>query len=210
VNLKYSGLNCQGRAICHKIPNLVAVKMLAAILLFAIFLFNWVGYRVLNEFMDGEASERLESRIDHRLYDVAQLISVKIPVTQLSYYNNSNLFERVNGQIEINGMPYQYVQRRIFNDSLEILCLPNQLALQLRRSGDEYFKLVNDIQRSTGSRPGSRSGSSRSFFADPYTITHLFQIEERAFTSILRPHPSSTRIRTVFLSADERPPTVLS
>lgn len=160
--------------------------------------------------MDDNASGRLETRIDHRQYDESQLLSIKIPITHLSYYNNSVSFERVDGQIELNGIPYQYVQRRIYNDSLELLCIPNQVALQLRMSRDEYFKLVNDIQRSTGSRPGSRSGVTKTFIADPYTVTHLFELGERAFTLVVRPPSTFVNIHPVFLSTDERPPETLS
>lgn len=156
--------------------------------------------------MDGAASGRLASRIDRQQYDVSQLISIKVPVTHLSYYNNSGSFERVDGQIEINGIPYQYVQRRIFNDSLELLCIPNQMALRLRMSRDEYFKLVNDIQRSAGSRPGSHPVNTKSFIADPYTVTHLLQIGEREFTVVDRPHPSFAHLHSIYLSTDERPP----
>src|ERR1700733_8110979 len=104
-----------------------------------ILLFNWLGYRVLNDFMQDRANLQLQSQLDLRHYDESQLVSFKMPATSLAYYNNSAIFERVDGQIEINGIPYQYVKRRIYNDSIEFLCIPNQTALKLRVSGEDYF-----------------------------------------------------------------------
>src|SRR5580698_3798791 len=100
-----------------------------------ILLFNWFGYRVLNDLMQDRSNLQLQSQLDLRHYDESQLITIKLPAAHLSYFNNSAVFERVDGQIEINGIPYQYVKRRIYNDSLELLCIPNQMALKLRISG---------------------------------------------------------------------------
>jgi hypothetical protein len=69
-----------------------------------------------------KADRELETRLDENRYDESQLISIKVPVTHLSYYNTSDQFERVDGNIEFGGIQYKYVKRRIFNDSLEVLC----------------------------------------------------------------------------------------
>lgn len=142
--------------------------------------------------MQDKASRRLEAQLDRRHYDESQLISIKVPVTHLSYYNNSAVFERVDGQIEINGIPYQYVKRRIYNDSLELLCIPNQTALKLRASGDDYFKLVNRI--------------IKNFEVDSYTITGLFRIKDRDFTVIARINHFFVRLPSAPAATAERPP----
>ena len=69
-----------------------------------ILLFNLAGYRLLNGLLQDRAGAQLQSRVDRHQYDLSQLISVKFPVTHLSYYNNSPSFERMDGQIEINGV----------------------------------------------------------------------------------------------------------
>ena len=152
------------------------MRTLAAILLWGIFLFNWVGYRVVNNFMQQEATRQLEAQLDNSQYDESQLISFKVPLTHLSYYNHSNTFERVDGQIEVNGIPYQYVKRRICNDSLELLCIPNKMALLLRLSRDEYFRAINDIQRSHRDQQPAHPGVIKSFVSDPYTLISSFQL----------------------------------
>ena len=165
-----------------------------------ILLFNLAGYRLLSSFLQERADVQFQSRVDRQQYDPGQLISVKVPVTHLSYYNNSPEFERVDGRIEIDGVPCEYVERRIFNDSLEFLCLPNQAALTIRVSGDDYFKLVNDKQ------PDSKPGNQKSFAGDPYTVTEAFRFSALAFAVVVLTSPHFVRIPAIALSVDERPP----
>jgi hypothetical protein len=180
------------------------LKTAAAILLSGILLFNWFGYRVLNDFLQNRADLQLQSQLDLRHYDESRLISIKLPATHLSYCNNSAIFERVDGQIEINGVPYQYVKRRIYNDSIELLCVPNQMALKLRLSGEDYFKLINDIQRSPH---GQGHPMLTKFFAvDPYTAPVPFLMGDLSYTLIGRIDVFSARLPSPPGAETERPP----
>lgn len=172
----------------------MGLRKFAAILLVGILLFDSVGYRALNRLMQYRASQQLELRLDRQQYDESQLISIKVPTTHLAYYNNSTTFERVDGQIEINGVICQYVKRRIYNDSLELLCIPNHKAMQLRAVGKDRLKLIADLEQSP----------------DYYIVTHIFRLKERAF-SVLKQQPFFlVHIPFAFLFADERPPDLKS
>ena len=168
-----------------------------------ILLFNLAGYRLLSGFLQGRADMQLQARVDRRQYDLSQLISVRVPVTHLSYYNNSPEFERVDGRIDIDGVPCEYVERRIFNDSVEYLCLPNQAALKIRVSGDDYFKLVNDKQ------PDSKPGVQKGFVGDPYTVTEAFRFNKLSFAAVVLTGPHFVCLPSVALSVDERPPVFI-
>ena len=156
--------------------------------------------------MQDRSNLQLQSQLDLRHYDETQLVSIKLPATQLSYYNNSAVFERVDGQIEINGIPYQYVKRRIYNDSIELLCIPNRMALNLRLSGEDYFRLINDIQRSQQGQ-GHPGGATKFFAVDPYTATHPFRIGDLSFILIggADDHFSTNLLSPPGIAA-ERPP----
>ena len=112
-----------------------------------ILFFNWYGYQLLSNYWQDRADRRLEASFDKSNFDESQLISLKVPLTSLSYYNSSNGFERVDGQIEIGGVHYKYVKRRIFQDSLELLCIPNLTAMQLQTAKNDFFRQVNDLQQ---------------------------------------------------------------
>jgi hypothetical protein len=153
--------------------------------------------------MQDRVNMQLESQLDRRNYDESQLISIKLPATHLAYYNNSAAFERVNGQVEIDGVPYKYVKRRIYNDSIELLCIPNQMALNLRISADDYFKLINDIQRS---RQGQEHPATKFFAVDPYTITDPPGLGNPSLALVARIDDFPARLLSRPAAATERPP----
>jgi len=96
--------------------------------------------------MEERNNSRLEAQFDDNNYNESDLISLKVPATHLYYYNTSRSFERVDGQIEIKGVLYKYVKRRLYNDSVELLCIPNIGSMQLRNAKDNFFKTANDLQ----------------------------------------------------------------
>jgi maltodextrin utilization protein YvdJ len=127
---------------------------------------------LLISFIEDKSDAQLESRLDENNYDDSQLISITIPVTKLSYYNNSILFERVDGQLEINGVQYKYVKRRLYNDSVELMCIPNQTAIRLSNAKNDFFKVINDIQHKENRKTGS--GLSKNISADYLTFNQHF------------------------------------
>ncbi|HLY71955.1 MAG TPA: hypothetical protein VKR53_19610 [Puia sp.] len=145
------------------------MKQVASILLLSILFFNWIGYRFFASYMEDKANARLESRLDNDNYDESQLISIKVPANHLAYYNNSKQFERVDGAVEINGIQYQYVKKRLYNDSFEYLCIPNNDVTKLRTARDDFFKLVNDLQQQgPGKKSAPDTNTSKNFLADYY------------------------------------------
>ncbi len=122
------------------------MKKAAAILLLAIFTFNIFGYRLLYTYLSDNADTTLETVLDEEQYDEADLISIKEP-TNMPYYTNSKNFQRINGEVKSNGIIYKYVKYRIYNDSLEMLCIPNVAKMHILNSRDEFFKLANDFQQ---------------------------------------------------------------
>jgi len=172
--------------------------------------FNWYGYRILTSWLEVRADHQLEARLDINSYDESQLISVKVPSTHLAYYNSSTQFERVDGQINIGGVRYKYVKRRFFNDSLEVLCIPNQAAMRLQTAKNDFFKGVNDIRQDNGQskKPASAPGSSKNFSSTDYYTTHeLVTLGDRWFIRLPQSLDRTTSlVRSLLLSTDEQPP----
>lgn len=146
------------------------MRKLAAILLGSLFLFNWVGYRALHEYLQDRATRQLQAKLDNAQYQPDQLLHLKVPTTHLSYFNQSDGFEPIEGRIDIGGVPYQYVGRRIVNDSAEYLCIPNRQALSLRNSQDNYFSLVNALGNQQKDPKGAENHSNQNFFGDPFEL----------------------------------------
>jgi hypothetical protein len=137
------------------------MRKLAAIALLGIFVFNLFGYKLFVSFMVNNANQTLETALDKNNYNEEDLISIKKP-TNLPYYNNTKDFTRAYGEVEMNGVLYTYVKSRIYNDSLEMLCIPNTSKQQLLNSKDNFTSVVFDLQKDTNKKSGE-SGKTFSF-----------------------------------------------
>jgi hypothetical protein len=184
------------------------LKKLAAILLIGILCFNWYGYQIVSSWLESRADRQLEARLDGNNYDESQLLSLKVPASHLSYYNSSTQFERVDGQIEIGGVQYKYVKRRLFNDSLEYLCIPNQASMRLQTARNEFYKLVNDLQHNgQGKKSDSHPGSSKSLSsADYYAVHDLILVNDLPFITLPRTAMEVPAITSSYAFTLEQPP----
>jgi hypothetical protein len=180
------------------------MKKTVTVLMAILLLFNWFGYRVFICIIERNANIRLEADLDNEQYDESQLLSIKVPVTYLPYYNYSSTFVRVDGQIEIEGVQYKYVKRRIYNDSLEVLCLPNKAAMNLRNSANEFFRFANDLQ--TEKKSGGRSSSLKNISPDYYTVNSSFRLSNHFISIDQCFHFRSDSLESPFILTSEQPP----
>jgi hypothetical protein len=127
------------------------LKKTACILLIGIFFFNCVGYRIVLSCMEDTATARLEDRIDAGDYDEGQLIEVKIPMN-LPYNSSWSDYETYYGETEYNGEHYQYVKRKLSNDTLFLLCIPNEEKTQINAAKVDFFKTLNNLPMEGGSQ----------------------------------------------------------
>lgn len=149
------------------------LRQTAAILFLLVHLFNIGGYRFLFDKFEQQASHTLVAQLDNEQYSDDQLIEMKVPLS-LPYTTNSSSFERFNGEILIDGVHYNYVKRKVWNDTLIVLCIPNHQKMKLNSAKDQFFSLVNDLDQKSEKTPISKHGISKS-------ITSDFQIQENQF-----------------------------
>ncbi|GAO45271.1 hypothetical protein [Flavihumibacter petaseus] len=186
------------------------VKKLAAILLCAVLLFNWVGYRFFFNYVESSTSQRLNTQLDEDIYNESELITIKIPVQGLPYYTNSPVFDRVKGSITIGGLNYQYVEKRIYNDSVEMRCIPNAQATHISNARDAFFQMVADLQQTNSSgkhAPVKPTISLKTFLPDCVVMETRYLFEPSYF-QIQKHYPDySDHLPVSFLSSPEHPPT---
>jgi hypothetical protein len=172
-------------------------------------MFNWVGFRLFTAYMEGRVNNDLEARLDGNSYDESELISIKVPAIHMGYYINSSQFERVDGQMEIGGIEYKYVKSRLFNDSLELMCIPNHAIMSLQTAKDDFFRLVNDLQQAGQSKKAdSHPGGSKNFSIDVYTVHELFKMNDLYCTSSKWSIHDCVRFSSFFSPTAEQPPEV--
>lgn len=134
------------------------LKKIASILLLSLLVFNWCGYRWVINVMQQKADARLEAMLDKSDYDESQLIEIRVPLN-MPYQTDWASFERYDGELEVNGIHYKYVKRKVENGQLVLKCIPNQAKQKLEIAKGDFVKMSSDIQQDNSAK---KSGSSHS------------------------------------------------
>lgn len=117
------------------------MKKLTAIFFLLIVVFNFYGYRLLINYMQLQQTNYLAQKLDRQLYNDYELISIKTTLN-LPYYSSSPEFERTYGSITIDGIDYEYVKKRVYKDTLELLCIPNHEKTKMQWVTNELTKIL--------------------------------------------------------------------
>ena len=181
------------------------MKKLIAILFLVVLLFNIVGYKFVANYFEQKATSDLQVSVDHMNYKESDLISFKLHLN-LPYISSNSDFESVEGNIDINGINYQYVKKRFYNDTLEILCVPNFTKTIIEESKNDYAKQLNEIATSNNSKKSSSNQIVKANFSD-FTQDHHFDINQPVLATKLK-HESNPIIVSNFnfLHSLEQPP----
>jgi hypothetical protein len=133
------------------------LKKTAAILLLALFTFNWFGYQLFSIYLQNRVTSQLDRKLDTDEYEEQDLVAITIPVS-VPYQNSRPDFERCYGEIEISGKHYTYVKRRFINDSLILLCLPNTEKNNIVKAKNSFYKLVNGLHSASSEKSTGKTG----------------------------------------------------
>jgi hypothetical protein len=137
--------------------RLTDLKKITALFFIILFLFNLFGYRLVVEYMQAKVSDQLEARLNNNLYSDSQLIELKVPI-HLPYQTSWADYQRYDGEIEVDGIMYKYVKRKVADDTLYLMCIPNTKKMHLETAKNDYFRLSNDIAQNNNSK---KSGDSK-------------------------------------------------
>ena len=188
-----------------------ALKRLTAILLLLLLLFNLSGYRLLFHYAQQQSDAHLVTRLDKAAYNEADLITITVPLN-LPYQIDRPEFERVDGEINLDGKIYKYVKRKVEAGHLVLLCLPDVAKQQLQDAKHDYFKGVNDLDNtaSSGKNNTSKSVLLKGLFSE-YINEALFSLSQPSTESFQYGLPSGVYLLSqLYLQSPEQPPEVLA
>jgi len=120
------------------------LRKLFAILMLAVCLFNLAGYSFLFNYYINQSDQRLTAKVDANQYAESNLTEIKIKLN-LPYLTDWSAYERYDGEMEVNGIHYNYVKRKISQDTLYLLCLPNEVKTELYKVKNDYAVKANDL-----------------------------------------------------------------
>lgn len=171
----------------------------------SLLLFNWVGYQVFYACLQNGLERHIESSIDRGHYEEQDLVTIKVPL-HLPYFSDQQDFQREYGNITIGGVPYQYVKRKVYHDSLILVCLPDKEKLQLKAARDNYFKSVADIQANHSHKSKQASSILKNLLSDfnVGTQSWLLSVPGKGTAHPGRAHQK--RYSFLFTSRTEQPP----
>ena len=109
--------------------------------------------------MQKQANKQLEVALDNNVYDESELVVLKLAV-HLPYQTSWSSYERYNGEIELNGVKYRYVKRKLANDTLYLKCIPNTKEMKLQTAKNDFFKLTNDLVQNKNPKKADNSSNS--------------------------------------------------
>ena len=98
----------------------------------------------------------MEKSMDINQYDDSRLVELKIPIN-LPYQTSWSSFERYDGEVTLNGTLYKYVKRKVFNDTLYLMCLPNTGKMKLESARNDFFMHSNDLAQGNASDKSNHS-----------------------------------------------------
>lgn len=182
------------------------MKRLSAIGFLTVLLFNFYGYRLVIDCMQYQQAAILETKLDKQQYKDDELIAIKTAIN-LPYYTSSKNYERAYGSIEVNGVMYEYVKRRVYQDTLELLCLPNTIKTHLQSVKNEFFKLsVDGIASQQNKKAGTLKITLPDFCQEInlFTLDALSKIGTHYFSS------NTVLIKADYSSIGEQPPESIS
>ncbi|RYY69196.1 MAG: hypothetical protein EOO13_10210 [Chitinophagaceae bacterium] len=123
-----------------------------------IYLVNLAGSSLYMDYLIKKNVHATVQKIDEGKYEPGQLVEVKIPL-KLPYYSSSLQYERYYGEVEIKGHNYNYVQRKVLNDTIYLLCLPDYAKNKLQKVKREMEAGIES--NGTGSKKGTEPVSKK-------------------------------------------------
>jgi hypothetical protein len=153
------------------------------------------------------SDKQMVAQLDDHLYNESELIEIKVAL-HLPYLSNQENYIRYDGEIEIDGIQYNYVKRKIQHDTLFLKCLPNITKTKLYAERSYYGNHVNDtpVEKKGHAVPKKKGLSldhnaqvvSRFDFA---VSTSYFKAEYCSFVPLLQ---------DPFLASDCQPPDCIA
>jgi hypothetical protein len=122
-------------------------KILAVVFMISVLSFNWYGYDLLVKVLEIQYDEELELALDNNDYDTSQIIELDSKVI-LPYVADWKDFERVDGEVMIDGVYYKFVERKYENGRIIYRCIPNTNKIKLHHARSTFYQLMNEIQDS--------------------------------------------------------------
>jgi len=146
-------------------PITIAVRKSLSVFLLLVLLFNMAGYRAWFYYAEKQADATLEANLDNNQYNENDLITLSIPLNN-PYLLEESGFQRVNGEVNVGGKNYKFVQRRVTDGKLVLRCIPDTRKMVLKNAKAALGNSSNDIANS--GKGSSKNNTQKNFTGNDY------------------------------------------
>src|SRR5258706_14293814 len=115
--------------------------------------------------MQDNADRKLESLIDNSKYDESQLIEIRVPLN-MPYQQRFTEYERLYGEIEIDGKTYTYVKRKVEGDVVVLQCIANKSKQELKAIKNDWTKANSGIDTDQPGKQQQQSSFAKNFWSE--------------------------------------------
>ncbi len=182
------------------------MRKIAAILLILLLFFNWYGYRLVLSVMQDHTDQKLESRIDNNEYDESQLIEIRVAL-HMPYQERFTDFERHYGEVNMDGIVYTYVKRKIEGDVLILKCIPNHSKQLLIKTADDLTK--SNSGQSPDNPGRKQTNSFAKVFSGDYDDQTVFcSLSGMSLAGNIYISKFSSALKDILIKTPHQPPKV--
>jgi hypothetical protein len=161
-----------------------SMRQAIAISLILTQLFILGGYKLMLRSFEWRADRRMEARIDASRFEESELREIRVPVN-LPYHSDWADFEPYSGTVEIGGVHYNYVKRRLVKDTMVLLVLPNTDRTRITHARETFYTLVNDLGLSDEGKESIPPQKSVKPFQSEYPVLHAIRLPEAPMGEIV-------------------------
>ncbi|MBL4676996.1 MAG: hypothetical protein JKY70_12445 [Mucilaginibacter sp.] len=180
------------------------MKRLFAIVFLVIYIFNWGGYLLLQNYMVARADKHMNELISQNLYDPNSLVEVKVKQNLPGIFEWRD-YKNVSGQIQLKNACYNYVKLKFTKDTLYVMCVPNYEKTKLVKSNIIYAKQVNDIPSDKKSDDSAKKNDSK--YYHPVLQLSFDHITDEPATQFCNHY---AEIKDPLIASPAQPPELLS
>ena len=122
----------------------------------------------------------------------------------MPYISSQSDFERIDGEVNIQGKSYKYVKRKVENGQLVLLCLPDVQKMHLDNAKNEFGSHTNDLP--AAGKKGAESIKKTNFVAEYEEATQPAFTTRTGIFANGQMHTQTTSLSQGFLDFTDKPP----
>lgn len=128
------------------------MRSIIAFCLIMLLAINWYGYDLMLHILSNQSNKSLAADFEKGQYRQEELLEIKVNL-DLPYSTDWESFEKATGSISVEGVIYNFVERKLENGFMVYHCLPNYKSTSIQNARDYFHTLVYNLEKQESKKP---------------------------------------------------------